>query len=137
MQQKKLIQLIQVPKIFDDCYLCFAQRLDHIPFPIKRVYYIFEASTKLPRGLHAHKKTKQVLFCIQRSVKITMDDGRKRGSIILNQPDIGVFIDKMVWHEMRGFKKDTVLLILASTLFDQNDYIRDYDEFKKIKQGKH
>ena len=65
MSQQKQLPLIKLPKIFDDCYLSFAQTPDHIPFTIKRVYYILKSDPKLPRGHHAHKKTRQVIFCIQ------------------------------------------------------------------------
>lgn len=127
----ELIKLIKVPKIEDDCILCFVQTPDHVPFKIKRVYYITDATTKLPRGFHAHKKTKQVIFCIQGSIKLVLDNGKKRSEIFLNQPNKGIFVDKMIWHEMHKFKKNTVLLILTSRIFDSLDYIRDYAEFKK------
>lgn len=130
-QESKLINLVKIPKIFDDCYLFFAQNPHHIPFKIKRVYFITQASTQLPRGYHVHKKTKQVLFCIQGTIKLTLDNGKKRKSVTLDQPNIGVFIDKMIWHEMEDFKKDTILLVLASRIFDEKDYIRDYEKFKK------
>lgn len=127
---KNLIQLIKIPEIFDDCYLYFAQVSDHIPFAIKRVYYITKAQTNLPRGLHAHKKNQQVIFCISGSVKLVLDSGKKREEVTISKPSIGVFIDKMVWHEMLEFKKDTILLVLASEIFDEKDYIRDYEQFK-------
>lgn len=127
---KNLIQLIKIPEIFDDCYLYFAQVSDHIPFSIKRVYYITKAQTNLPRGLHAHKKNQQVIFCISGSVKLVLDDGKRKKGITLSQANVGVFIDKMIWHEMLDFKKDTILLILASEIFDEKDYIRDYEQFK-------
>lgn len=131
MQDKSLFHLIEIPKIFDDCYLMFAQNPNHIPFPIKRVYYIIQAKTKLARGYHAHRKTKQVIFCIQGAIKLVMDNGNIRKGVFLDQPNIGVFVDKMIWHEMIEFKKSTILLVLASRIFDEKDYIRDYEQFKK------
>lgn len=132
MQPKnELIKLIKIPKIEDDCILCFTQTPDHVPFKIKRVYYIKDATTKLPRGFHAHKKTKQVIFCIQGSVKLFLDNGKKRAEVFLNRPNTGLFIDKMIWHEMVNFKKNTIILALASEKFDPGDYIREYEEFKK------
>lgn len=127
----KLIRKIKIPKISDDCFLYFAQSVDHIPFDIKRVFYITQANTKLPRGFHAHKKTKQVIFCIQGKVKLVLDNGRKRSEILLDKPNIGVFIDKMIWHEMHQFKKDTILLVVASRIFELKDYIRNYGQFKR------
>ena len=135
MQPKKgLVKFVELPKILDDCVLCFAQTPDHIPFIVKRVYYITRAHPKLPRGFHAHKKTKQIIFCIKGSIKLTLDNGRKRKQIILSKPNIGVFLDAMVWHEMINFKKDTMILVLASKKFDPSDYIRNYVEFKKRAQ---
>lgn len=130
-QQKGLMRLIKLPKIFDDCQLVFAQTPDYIPFNIKRVYYIFQADTKLPRGFHAHRQTRQVIFCIQGTIKLTLDDGKKQQTTILKKPNIGVFIDKMVWHKMQDFKENTILLVLTSKVFDEKDYIREYEQFKK------
>lgn len=129
--QSTLVSLIKIPKIFDDCFLYFAQNSAHIPFNIKRVYFITKADTNLPRGHHAHKETKQVMFCIQGSINLRLDNGKKREKITLDRPDIGVLIDKMIWHEMADFKKDTILLVLASKVFNEKDYIRDYEKFKK------
>lgn len=125
--------MIELPKILDDCILCFAQTPDHIPFAIKRVYYILNAKTRLPRGFHAHRQTAQVLFCIQGSIKLTLDNGKERKTIILKRPNIGVFINKMIWHEMKNFKKNTILLVLASRNFDEKDYIRNYKKFRKLR----
>lgn len=135
-QESKLIQLIKIPQIIDDCSLYFLQSSHHIPFVIRRIYYIMQADTKLSRGFHAHYKTKQVLFCLQGSIKIAIDDGSKKEEIILSDPSTGIFLDKMIWHEMHKFKKNTILLILASALFDAKDYIRDYEYFIKIKRSK-
>lgn len=123
--------LIEIPEIIDDCFLYFAQRPDHIPFLIKRVYYILKTDPKKVRGFHAHKKTRQVLFCIQGKVKIILDNGKVKESIILDKPNKGLLIDKMVWHEMHDFKKETILLVIASHIFEPKDYIRDYGKFKK------
>lgn len=129
-QKGSLIQLIKIPKIFDDCILCFAQTPNHIPFNIKRVYTVSKADINLPRGFHAHKKTKQVIFCLSGSIKLILDSGRKREEITLNSPEVGLFIDRMIWHEMLDFKKNTILLVISSTIFDDADYIRDYEQFK-------
>lgn len=129
--KKRLVKKIRIPKIVDDCLLMYVQSQDHLPFAIKRVFYITSANTKLPRGFHAHKKLKQVLFCIQGSVRLILDNGKKRTDTIINKPHLGVLIDNMIWHEMHDFKKDTILLIFASRFFEPEDYIRDYGKFKK------
>lgn len=129
--KSKLVNLITVPEIFDDCYLYFAQHPNQIPFKIKRVYYIIGASTKFPRGYHAHKKTRQIIFCIKGSINLILDDGGNREEFFLDKPNIGVLIENMIWHEMTDFKRNTILLVLASKEFDEKDYIRDYEQFKK------
>lgn len=121
-----LIRLIEIPKVLDDCLLYFAQHPAHIPFKIKRIYFIAGANTNLSRGYHAHKKNKQVIFCIQGSVKLILDSGRNKDEIFLDKPNIGVFLEKMIWHQMHDFKKNTILLVLASDKFDEKDYIRNY-----------
>lgn len=132
MQPKdNLIKKIKIPKILDDCLLIFAQYPNHLPFSVKRVFYILSANTKLPRGLHAHKKTQLVMFCIQGSIKLVLDNGKKRSEVLLDKPNTGIFIDKMIWHEMHNFKKNTILLIIASEIFEPKDYIRDYGKFKR------
>ena len=91
-KKSTLIQTIKIPKINDDCWLYFAEYPKHIPFKIERIYYITQAKKNLPRGFHAHHKTRQVLFCIQGSIKMIFDDGKKKASIILKKPEIGTKI---------------------------------------------
>lgn len=128
---KSLVKLIKIPRVSDDCFLCFAQNPNQIPFPIKRVYYILQAKPGSSRGAHAHYKTKQILFCIQGSIKMILDDGKRKEDVVLDQPEVGIFLDKMVWHEMHDFKRDTILLVLASDVYKEKDYIRDYDIFQE------
>lgn len=114
--------------------LCFAEAKRNIPFAIRRAYWIFNVPSKEQRGNHAHKKTEQVLFCLQGSIKIELDNGVHKDSIILDKPNIGIFLGRMLWHKMDNFKKNTILLILASEFFKETDYIRDYNTFKKLAQ---
>ena len=118
--------------VIDDCLLFFAQHGNHIPFHIRRVYYILNASIGFSRGSHAHFKTKQALFCLSGSIRIVLSDGRRKKTIILDSPDTGIFLDQMIWHEMHDFKKNTIILVLASRKFNEKDYIRDYKKFKEI-----
>jgi dTDP-4-dehydrorhamnose 3,5-epimerase-like enzyme len=128
----KLVKKISLPKIEDDGFLIYAQYPDLIPFLIKRMYYILKADKKLSRGYHAHLDTQQILFCIQGEIEILLNDGRRVEKIVLNKPEEGILIDKLVWHEMHNFQENTILLVLASKEYDPKDYIRDYEEFKKI-----
>lgn len=130
-KSKSLVRLIQIPKIVDDCFLFFAQTPTQIPFVIRRIFFITKANTKLSRGKHARKTTNHVLFCLQGSVRITLDNGKKREEVLLNKPHLGIFLGKMIWHEMHDFKSNTILLVLASTQFDPKDYIRNYELFIK------
>jgi dTDP-4-dehydrorhamnose 3,5-epimerase-like enzyme len=132
MSGKNIIKIIKVPKIYDDGYLCFAEYPDHIPFEIKRVYYITSPVPGLSRGKHAHKTTHQILFCIKGKVRMVLDNGDKKGEIILSEPDEGIMLEPLVWHEMLDMDENTTLLVLASKEFDEGDYIRDYKNFKEI-----
>lgn len=126
-----LSHIIEIPKIKDEGYLCFAENGKQMPFDIKRFYYIFDVNDNVARGFHAHKKTQQILFCIQGSISVILDDGKTREKILLNQPNHGIFLDKLIWHEMVDFKKNTVLLVAASDVYYESDYLRNYDEFLK------
>ena len=106
---------------------------EEIPFEVKRVYYIFDTTPGTVRGKHAHKVLKQVLICVSGActIECEMPDGT-RSSHRLDWPDRGLLIEGVVWHNMREFSKDAVLLVLASEHYDESDYIRDYAEFKRI-----
>jgi len=103
-----------------------------IPFEIKRVYYMYDTLLNVTRGFHAHKNLKQILICIHGSCKIRLDNGKEKKVVPLEKPYEGLFVDSNIWREMYDFSEDAVLLVLASELYDENDYIRDYDEFLKF-----
>jgi len=103
-----------------------------IPFEIKRVYYMYDTLLNVTRGFHAHKNLKQILICIHGSCKIRLDNGKEKKVVPLEKPYEGLFVDNNIWREMYDFSEDAVLLVLASELYDENDYIRDYDEFLKF-----
>ncbi|MBK2026286.1 FdtA/QdtA family cupin domain-containing protein [Francisella philomiragia] len=103
----------------------------NIPFEVNRVYYIFDTKEDVRRGFHAHRNLEQVLICVSGSCKILVDDGNSKEDILLDSPDIGLLISGLVWREMYGFSSDCVLMVLASELYDESDYIRDYDDFIK------
>lgn len=107
------------------------EALKNIPFEIKRVYYIYNASSDLPRGFHAHKELQQVLICTSGSCRVILDDGQKKDEYLLNKSSQGLVVDKMKWREMHDFSDDCVLMVLASDYYNEEDYIRDYGEFLK------
>ncbi len=131
----RLSEIYEIPKITDEGYLCYMEEGSHIPFNIARVYYIFDVIKNAVRGRHAHKKTKQILFCIRGSITIVLDNGEDKEAITLRKPNEGLLLDTMMWHEMVAFKEGTVLLVIASEKFEEADYIRDYREFLREKEG--
>lgn len=108
------------------------ENLKEIPFEIQRIYYIYDTNPDFPRGAHAHKELEQVLIMMDGSCEIVLNDGKNNKSIILNRPDIGLFIGKNMWREMRNFSYGAKLLVLASDFYDEKEYIRDYNEFLRV-----
>ena len=102
-----------------------------VPFDIKRVYYLFGTKKDVTRGLHAHLVLKQVMLCVTGSCKILLDDGVVRESVFLDCSTKGLLVESLVWREMSEFSDDCVLLVVASELYDEADYIRNYEVFKK------
>ncbi len=141
IKRTKLSYIVHLPHITDEASLCFGEAERHMPFPIRRVYYISKVLDNSVRGKHAHKETLQMLFCIQGSITILLDNGKEKEILELKEPNQGVFLDKMMWHEMSDFKKDTILLVFASDYYDEADYIRNYTDFinsvKHKKYGTH
>lgn len=135
MKESELVRFIALPLIKNDGCLMFGQTPDQIPFDIKRVYSIFNVNPGFSRGFHAHKKNSQILFCLNSDIKVIVDDGKNREEVFLDTPGKGLFLDRMIWHEMHGFKSNTILLVLASHVYDPDDYIRDYSEFLKLAKG--
>lgn len=103
----------------------------NIPFTTKRVYYMYETKEGVRRGYHAHKKLQQILVCVRGRCKIHLDNGSECEEVVLDKPYEGLYISNDTWREMYDFSEDAVLMVLASELYDENDYIRDYDEFLK------
>ena len=104
-----------------------------VPFEVRRVYYIFDTTPGTVRGKHAHKALRQLLICVSGActIECEMPDGTK-SEHRLDWPDRGLLIEGLVWRNMKEFSKDAVLLVLASERYDESDYIRDYDEFKRL-----
>ena len=132
-----LIKLIDFPSLGDERgSLVAIEGNKNIPFDIKRVYYIFDTQQGVARGFHAHKKLKQVAVCIAGKCRMLLDNGNTKENVWMDSATKGVLIEDMLWHEMHDFSDDCVLLVLASAHYDEDDYIRNYDEFIKIAKGK-
>jgi dTDP-4-dehydrorhamnose 3,5-epimerase-like enzyme len=122
-----------------DGNLVVAEGARHIPFEIKRVYFINNLSNKAAtRGKHAHKKLEQVLFCLNGSFDLTVEDGERRETIRMvaeTQSHAGFYMGPSVWHTMSGFSPECVILVFASDYYDESDYIRDHAAFLEFVKG--
>ncbi len=128
------IKRIDLPKITDiRGNLTFIEQEKHIPFKIKRVYYLYDVPGGETRGGHAHRKLEQFIIAASGSFDIVIDNGLKRETITLNRSYYGLYIPKMIWRELENFSSGSVCLVLASRYYDPSDYIYQYDEFKRIK----
>ena len=103
-----------------------------IPFEIKRVYYMYDTGKGVTRGQHAHKSLEQILICIHGSCKLMLDNGKEKKIVSLEKPYEGLYISNNIWREMYDFSSDAVLMVLASDVYNEEDYIRNYDEFLKF-----
>jgi dTDP-4-dehydrorhamnose 3,5-epimerase-like enzyme len=116
-------------------WLIAIENLRAVPFEIRRVYYIYGSQAGVTRGKHAHYKLRQVAICLQGSCRFHMEDGSGKQNILLDRRDYGLVIAPLVWHEMDEFSPDCILLVLASDLYDESDYIRNYHDFRKAVTG--
>jgi len=115
---------------FPDGHLFVGEMLRDVPIKIKRFYIINNLfNDKAMRGKHAHKKLEQYIFCLNGSFVLNLDDGIKKQKIIMNNPEYGIRLGPMLWHTMKGFSKDCVILVLADNYYDEKDYIRNYEDF--------
>ncbi len=118
-------------------HLFVAEAARHIPFLIRRIYFINNIKKySCRRGNHAHKKLKQAMFCLNGSFVLSLDDGRKKQKLILKNPETGVILGPRLWHSMSKFSKHCVILVLASNYYKESDYIRDYNDFLEITKRK-
>jgi dTDP-4-dehydrorhamnose 3,5-epimerase-like enzyme len=124
------IKKIQFPTYQNETgTLSFFEAERHIPFDIRRVYYIYDVQGNSRRGFHAHRALEQVLLCIHGSCKILLDNGKEQETVLLDKPNEGLIVENPIWREMYDFSPGAVLLVMASQYYDEADYIRDYDEF--------
>ena len=105
-----------------------------VPFEVNRVYYLYDVPGGESRGGHAHKELHQLIVAASGSFNITLDDGNVKRSFLLNHPYQGLLVVPGIWRELRDFSSGSVCLVLASHIYDSSDYIREYDEFLKIKK---
>ena len=127
------IKIIQFQNHGDDRgSLVSLEKIENIPFDIERVYYLFNTKDGVRRGFHAHKNLKQLAIVLKGSCRFLLDDGKEKVELLLDNPAQGLYIDSLIWREMFDFSDDCVLMVLADAVYDESDYIRDYDKFIEV-----
>lgn len=128
------IQLVQLPVIEDvRGNLAFLQN-DVLPFELKRVYYLFDVPSTAFRGGHSHIDQQEILIALSGSFEVVLDDGFHKKSFLLNKPNVGLWIPAGIWRELQNFSSGALCLVVASDVFIEEDYIRDYDAFLTTKK---
>jgi hypothetical protein len=129
-------RIIELPRITDPRgNLTFIEQNRHVPFEIQRVYYLYDVPGGAERGGHAHRALRQFLIAMSGSFDVILDDGAERKRIHLNRSYYGLYICSHIWRELDNFSSGSVCMVLASELFEESDYFRDYDQFlREIKQ---
>ncbi len=129
-------RLIDLPRVVDPRgNLTFVEGARHIPFPIARVYYLYAMPEGAERGGHAHRRLQQVIIALAGAFDVILDDGTDRRTLRLTRPDQGLYLGSMVWRELASFTAGAVCLVLASEAYDEADYFRDYEEFRRSVRG--
>ncbi len=124
------IKLLPLQKHGDDRGSLIAlEEGKNVPFTVRRVYYMFETKEGVRRGFHAHKNLKQLVIAVRGSCRFLLDDGHEQIELFLDNPAQGLLLEAMVWREMYDFSEDCVLMVLADSLYDESDYVRDKAEF--------
>ena len=128
-QTKMNIEIIDIPKVEDYRGNIAIIENDVVPFDIKRVYYLFDVPSSAQRGGHSHKEQLEFLVPLSGSFDVVLKDGTSTKTVTLNKPDKGLLIKTNVWRELENFSSGAVCLVLASHVFDEDDYIRNYNDF--------
>ena len=125
--------LIKLPKIYDvRGNLTFIENSRHIPFDIKRIFYLYDVPGGETRAGHAHKKLDQFIIALSGSFDVILDDGLAKKTFSLNRSYYGLYIPSMIWRELNNFSSGSVCLVLASENYNEDNYIRDYDKYLRV-----
>ena len=129
-------QIKKLPKISDESgNLSFIESGNHVPFPIERIYYLYDVPGGAVRGGHAHKRLKQLIIAISGSFDVVLDDGVRQKRVHLDRANIGLYVCPMIWRELDNFSPGSVCVVLASRPYEEEDYYRDHDEFLANRTG--
>jgi dTDP-4-dehydrorhamnose 3,5-epimerase-like enzyme len=127
--------IIQLPKIHDPRgNLTFVEGLNHISFKIKRMYWIYDVPGGEKRGGHAYKRLHELIIAVSGSFDVVLDDGREKSNFTLNRSYYGLYVPNLIWRSLENFSTNSLCLILASDVYNEDEYIRDYNEFLR---GRH
>ena len=126
-----MTKIIDIPKITDTRGNLSVIENETIPYPIKRVYYLYDVPSDSYRGGHSHKEQSEFLIAISGSFSVVLDNGIERETVTLNKPNKGLLIKPGIWRELDNFSSGSVCLVLASDTFSEMDYLRNYNEFKE------
>jgi dTDP-4-dehydrorhamnose 3,5-epimerase-like enzyme len=126
-------KILEIPKIHDTRGNLSVIENDTIPFPIQRVYYLYDIPSGAERGGHSHKILKEFLVALSGSFDVILQDGIATKTITLNKPNFGLLIENGIWRELQNFSSGSVCLVIASDVFDEEDYVREYEVFKLLK----
>lgn len=127
----KAIQIINLPKFLDARgNLSFAEQYKHVPFKIERAYWIYDVPGGEARGGHAYKENEEFIIALSGSFDVILDNGVEKKTYSLNRSYYGLYVPKGIWREMNNFSTNSLALVLSSTSYNENDYIRDYEQFK-------
>jgi dTDP-4-dehydrorhamnose 3,5-epimerase-like enzyme len=130
-------KIIELPKILDARgNLSFIESENHIPFKIERTYWIYDVPGGTVRGGHAFKEQHEFIVALSGSFDVVLDDGNEQQMFHLNRSYYGLYVPSMIWRQMKDFSTNSLAIVLASTFFDEADYIRDYDRFIQLKNTK-
>lgn len=131
-------RIIELPKIQDQRgNLTFIEADRHVPFEIKRVYYLYDVPGGATRAAHGHRSLHQLMIAMSGSFDVTLDDGREKKLFHLNRSYFGLYIPPVMWRDLDNFSSGAVCMVLASDYYDENDYFRNYDNFLKAARGDH
>lgn len=130
------IRVIELPRIQDHRgNLTFIEGGRHVPFDIKRVYYLYDVPGGASRAAHGHRSLHQLMVAMSGSFDVTLDDGQDRKKVHLNRSYFGLYIPPMMWRDLDNFSSGAVCMVLASDLYDEGDYFRSYEEFLEAAKG--